>query len=263
MLSLVFIWLPVSAIFISGCGDAGPPMDQVFTPPAFSAALEVNADQETLGSLIVTNTGEHTFPRDEAFEAEMNLWDQNTTPMFKIEVPTIQEIQPGETIYIASGYWHLDPGVYFLTWGSPKYGGVITVFSVIEKSDRLYLGELQSFRTKPANYVNITARAGSVQSFSLDDKDTIIIQGETPIPDLGCVFPLIFDQSGLLDGIPIGQCASIAEGRWQMQIPPDPADFQINIQPDTSYRIILFSDDLSIAPSEPFEIIISPPPVNN
>lgn len=253
------LWLPLFSIWIIGCKQSELPKDQVFTSPTFSVTLEVNADQETHGSMIVTNTGDTVFPGDEAFGAGMNLWDQTAAPRFKIEAPIIREIQPGESIFLTSGRWHLDPGVYFLTWGSPKYGGSITVFSVVEEAGRLYLGNSQSFRTKPTDYEVAAPRAGSVRSFNLGENGSLFIMGETPLPDHSCVFPLIFDREGLLDGFPTGQCASIAEGRWQLQIPVNSMGQEIRIQPDTSYRVILFSNDLTTPPSEPFEIQISPP----
>jgi hypothetical protein len=213
--------------------------------------------------MIVTNPGDTVFPGDEDFKAVMNLWNQDGTPRSKIEVPIMQEIQPEDSVYLSSGRWHLDPGVYFLTWGSPKYGGSITVFSVVEEAGRLYLGASQSFRTKSIDYDVTAALAGSIRSFNLNEDGTLFIMGETPLPDHSCVIPLLIDQDGLLEGFPVGQCAPIAEGRWQLQIPTDPAGPQLNIQLDTSYRAILFAEDLTTPPAEPFEIIISPPPENN
>ena len=247
------------AFLLVGCADHGPPTDQSFTPPRFSVALETNSNQETHGSMIVTNTGEDIFPEDEAFEGEMNLWDQTATLRSKIEALSIGKIQPGESIYPASWRWHLDPGIYFLAWGSPKYGGVITVFSVIEEVNRLYLGESQSFRTKPTNYTVTAVRVGSIEAFTLENDGTLNFRGETTLPENGCIFPLLFDYEGIIDGFSIGACAQIADGRWQLQILPDLGGSKITIKPDTSYRVIIFSDDLTIPPSEPFEIFITQP----
>jgi hypothetical protein len=94
----------------------------------------------------------------------------------------------------------------------------------------------------------------------LDNNGTLFIQGETPIPDTSCVFPLLLDQEGVVDGFPTGVCVQIAEGQWQMQIPSDSTGSGIPIEPDTSYQIILFAGDLSVPPSEPFAVQISPPP---
>jgi hypothetical protein len=221
--------------------------------------LEINADQETHGSLVVTNHGDSAFPADNSFEAEMNLWDQNGTSRSKIEVPIIGAIEPGESVYLSSGRWHLDPGVYFLTWGSPKYGGTIAVFSVLDQDGWLYLGKAQSFRTKPANYPITVAHTGRVEAFTIEGDGTLVIRGETPIPDQGCVFPLLFDQGGLLDGFPVGQCTPSTEGHWQLRTSMDTESPRISIHVDTNYRVILFSDDLTIAPSEPFELYISSP----
>ena len=261
-LFVTVIWLMAMTILLAGCAQSLPASSQVFTPPAFSVALEVNADQETYGSLIVTNTGESLFPADDDFEGEMNLWDQTAAPRAKIEVPQVQEIQPGESLSLSSWTWHLEPGVYFLTWGSPKYGGSIAVFSVAQEAERLHLGKVRSFPTKPTHDPVTAEHAGSVRSFTLQDDGTLLLQGETPIPEQGCLFPLLIDQDGLLDDFPTGQCATITQGRWQFQIPMDPEGTQISIQPDTNYRVVLFSNDLTIPPSEPFDINISAPPTN-
>ena len=251
MMALVFV--------LAGCVVHNNPTDQLFTSPEFSATFDMNADQETHGSFWVENTSDGVFPGDDAFEGELNLWNKDGNLRFKIEAPTIQEIQPGESIFLTSGYWHLDPGIYFLTWGSPKYGGSISVFSVVAESDQLHLGDSVSFRTKPIDYETLAARVGSVRTFSLDEDVSLFIAGETPLPDHSCVFPLLFDQDDIVDGFPVGQCAPAAEGRWELQVPAYPAGPPIDIQPNVSYRVILFSDDLTILPSEPFGIIISPP----
>jgi hypothetical protein len=128
----------------------------------------------------------------------------------------------------------------------------------VSESDRLHLGKSVPFRTKPTDYQVTPARSGRVRSFNLDGNGTLFIMGETPLPDQNCVFPLLIDQDSLVDGFPVGQCAPIADGRWQLQIPMDPAGSQINFHPNTSYQVILFSNDLTIPPSEPFEIQISP-----
>jgi hypothetical protein len=208
----------------------------------------------------VTNDGEDIFPKDDAFNAEMNLWNSDAALRAKIEAPSISEIQPGESVFPASASWHLDPGIYILTWGSPKYGGVMTIFTVIEKEARLYLGKTRTFHTKPVIYEVTADRAGRVRSFNLDNNGTLFIQGETPIPDNGCMFPLLLDHQGVVDAFPTGMCVQIANRRWELQIPSDPAGNGPVIDPEFVYKVILFADDLSIPPSEPFAVQISPPP---
>jgi hypothetical protein len=253
------IWLSIISIFLSGCADSGLPFDQVFTPPAFSVTLEINPDQETHGTMIVSNSSNHVFPADDTFEGEMYLWDHNAILRSKLEAHSIGKLQPGESVHLASWRWRLDPGVYFLTWGSSKYGGVITVFSVIENENRLSLGESQSARTKPPSYTVNTERAGSVEVFTLKNDGTLILRGETTLPEDRCIFPLLLEHESILEVFPFGQCANISDGSWTWQTPSEPGSLEVNIKPETSYKVILLSDDLATPPSEPFEINISPP----
>jgi hypothetical protein len=258
--TVAILWMLLLAVLLTGCAeDEQPAIDQVITPPSFSVVLEVNAAQETHGSLVVTNPSEDIFPADDDFNAEMNLYDQAAQPRAKVEAHVIQEIQPGESIYLSSGRWKLDPGVYFLTWGAPEYGGSVTVFSVIEESGRLYLGKSQSFPTKPVQQPAAAARAGSITSFRLDDEGTLTLQGKTQMPDGSHLFVLLYAHDGLLEGFPTGSWIQAKQGEWQLQIPSDPAGAKITIEPDSFYRAVLLTEDLTVPPSEPFVIEISPP----
>jgi hypothetical protein len=91
---------------------------------------------------------------------------------------------------------------------------------------------------------------------------TLIIRGETPVPDTRCVFPILFDSEGVVEGFPVGTCAQVAEGQWQMTLPADPSGYGVMLKEGVSYQVILFSEDLTLPPSEPFAVIISPPPAN-
>jgi hypothetical protein len=252
------LWLFAVAILMLSCQAQEQPIDQSFIPPVFSVALAVNAEQETRGSLVVANRGDTVFPADE-FGAVMNLWDQNADLRARIDAAVVQEIQPGESVDLASGTWRLDPGVYFLTWGSPKYGGVVTVFSVVTEDDWLHLGESQSFRTKPAYYSLRAESAGSVRGFTRYENGSLLFRGETQVPADGCLFTLLYDQDGMLDGFPVGKCAEIEDDHWQFEIQPDPQDSGSVLDAGSNYGVILFSNDLTLAPSEPFVIEISPP----
>lgn len=236
--------------------------DQVVTPPKFSVAVETNTAQETRASLMVINSGNTPFPGSDDFNAEMVLWTAEGEPRARIEANVIQSIGPDETIYLSSGYWKLDPGVYFLTWGAPDYGGNVTIFSVIENSGRLNLGSSVSFNTKPFEYEVQAASAGSIQSFSKEVDGPLTIRGETSLPDTKCVFPILYGNEGVVEGFPVGTCAQIAEGQWQITLPPDPGGTEIQLKKDVNYQAILFSEDLTLPPSEPFSILISPPPQN-
>lgn len=238
----------------------GDPDDTPASDLEFSVAVEVNSNQETHASLAVTNPGGGRFPGDDAFTGEMNLWDGRAALRASQEMPSLRSIQPGESVFPFGANWSLESGLYFLSWGAPEYGGVTVVFSVIEEGGRLYLGEQDAFSVKPKAYTIAAARAGSIRSFSLEPDGTLILAGETPIPDLNCVYPVLLDDTGIVPGYPTGICAQIADGRWQLQIPADPDGNRIEILEDVRYRAVLFSDDVRLAPSEPFDILISAPP---
>jgi hypothetical protein len=255
----LYIGLVILHILLSSCGSAITATEQAFTPPDFSVALEINADHEIHGSLIVTNTGDSPFPKDNDFNASMYLWKQNSELRARVEAHVIQELAPEEAVTLNEGYWHLNPGTFFLTWGAPHYGGVITVFSVLEENGELYLGKSISFPVTPVLYEGQIARVGLIKNFQLIEDNSIIIQGETHIPDSGCIFPLLYDQTGIVDGFPVGQCAKIADGQWQLVVPADPGKEGCFLEKDRTYSLILFSDDLEIPPSPPFAIELSPP----
>ena len=246
------------ALLLGGCQPKPIPQDSVIIPPDFAVVVETNAKQETHTSLVIANSSETIFPKDENLNASMQLWNPNGTLRAKLEVAECPEIKAGESIFPASAQWNLDAGVYFLTWGAPDYGSVMAVFSIVEKNDRLTMGTFQSFPLKPAQYSVVAVSAGSIQSFTMDENDTIILMGETPIPDMGHVFPLIFDANGLVEGMPTGQFASIADGRWRVEIPAG----SVTLEPERMYSILLFTDDPAIGPSEPFVIHVSSPVQN-
>jgi hypothetical protein len=116
-----------------------------------------------------------------------------------------------------------------------------------------------SFQTKPADYGSNISNCGLVKSFSLKEDGSLIVGGETPLPDQSCVFPLIYSRKGLEGGYPFGECVQIADGQWQLEVPGDGGNAGFLVEEDNSYRVIVFSSDLKIPPSEPFEILISPP----
>jgi hypothetical protein len=258
-----FVWITligfsILSLWVSGCRNH--PETTADESLSFSTPLETNANQETHVSMVVTNASDHIFPADNEFDGEMKLWNQDGTLLSSIEAPSMRTIQPGESVFLSNGRWNLEPDIYILTWGSPKYGGIVTVFSVVEMDERLYLGKSQSFTTQPADYDTVASRSGSFTSITMADDDTWVIQGETPLPDHGCLLPLVLDPDGILTGFPLGRCANIADGQWRMQIPSDPASPVAELNPDTSYTVILLSEDLTIPPSEPFVIFLSPPP---
>ena len=118
------------------------------------------------------------------------------------------------------------------------------------------------FQIKSLEFQAQAASAGSIQSFSLNEDGTAIISGETPVPDNNCVFPIIFGDMGVVEGFPVGTCAQVADGQWQMSLPADPGGNGVELDIDTSYQVILFCEDLTLPPSQPFAIHISPPPRN-
>jgi hypothetical protein len=253
------ITILIISVFNLGCSAISEPYDQVYTSPFFTVSVASSSDQKIHGSLVVTNKGDSQFPADSAFEGQMNLWDQNGALRSKINVYELSKIQPGESLEVLMFHNQLDPGVYFLAWGSPKYGGVISGFNVIEESDQIRVGKSLSFRTKPVEHNGFVSNAGRVVSFSAEQNGSLFIAGETPLPDQNCLFAIFYNQDGLFDWYPPGQPIQITDGRWQIEILADSGQDGLFIQPDTSYQIILFSNDLTVPPSEPFQIFISPP----
>jgi hypothetical protein len=192
----------------------------------------------------------------------MVLWTAEGKPRAKIEANVIQTIDPDETIHLSSSNWKLDRGVYFITWGAPKYGGNVTIFSVVEEAGQVHVGNSVNFKTKPPEYETQAANAGSISSFSIEADGTLIIQGEAPVPDTKCVFPILFDDEGVVEGFPVGTCAQVAEGQWQMVLPADPSGPGIKVKENDSYQVILFSEELTVPPSEQFTVFIAPPAQN-
>ena len=245
----------LSIILLCGCQEKPEPVDYSYTSPRFTIALDDNGDQQINAALGMRNTGEDLFPADETFNAVMKLWDQSGILRSEIKISSVQSIESDESIHLSTANWELTPGVYFIHWGTNEYGSVMGVFTVVEVEEQISLGTAQFFPLKPAAYDVLAASAGTIQSFSTDEYGTITLMGQTPIPDMGHVLPLIFDANGLVEGLPSGQFASIAEGQWRMEFPAS----TITLEPDVSYSVLLFTDDLSIAPSEPFVIEFSPP----
>jgi len=256
------ITILVFSVFNLGCSAESAPEDQVFIPPVFSMLLGSGSDQKIQGELMITNTGDSQFPADSAFEGQMILWDENGDARSRVDAPDIPAIQPGDSLYLAKIHWGLDPGIYFGVWGSPKYGGVISGYFVNEESGQIRIGRSFHFRTKPIEYKHNAANTGQVKSFTAKPDGSLFITGETPLPDQSCIYAVFYNQEGLLDWYPPSQCVQIADGQWHINIRADAEQGGIHIQPDTSSRIILFSNDLAVPPSEPFEILISPPVQN-
>lgn len=255
--------IPGLLIILTACGanePEQPDTDLVNATLNFSSAVEINTDQELHASLMVSNPGDTPFPEVDEFDAEMTLWTSDGEPRAKMEANMIQSIAPAETIQLSSGYWKLDPGVYFLTWGAPEYDGNITVFSIEKDADRINLGHVVNFNTNPADYVVAADHTGSIQSFSIEEDGTLTIKGQTSVPDKKCIFPILFDKNGVVEGFPAGACVQAAEGQWQMTLPSDPAGQGVQIEEDISYQVILFSEQLTLPPSQPFAVYISPPP---
>lgn len=247
--------LLLSIILLCGCQEKPTPIETSYTSPRFTIALDENGDQQINAALGMRNTGDDPFPADETFNAVMKLWDQSGILRSEIKITSVQSIESDESIHLSTANWELTPGIYFIHWGTNEYGSVMGVFTVVEVENQISLGTAQFFPMKPAAYDVVAASAGTIKSFSTDENGTITLMGETPIPDRGHVFPLIFDANGLVEGMPTGQFASIAEGQWRIAFPAS----TITLEPEMTYSVLLFTDDLSVAPSEPFVIEFSPP----
>ena len=259
-LFLISIVLSLVALPLAGCSGTVQPEDEVFTGQEFSVDLETTEDQ-IRANLIVSNPGDTEFPGDFEFDGVARLWDQaGENSSFLADTYYLSPIGPEDSRVVTSLNWSIDPGVYFLTWGEPEYGGVITIF-VLENmlSGAPEVVRSFSFQTKPADYGPNISTAGMIKSFSQLEDGSIIITGETPIPDQNCVFPLLYSREGLVESFPAGECAQVAEGQWRLEVNAPPGSGGIQLEEDQSYQIIVFSDDLTIDPSEPFEVLISPP----
>jgi len=259
--SAVVTILLVSVINL-GCTSTPVPQDQYYTPPDFSVSLSLAEEQRIQSELAVFNGGDSPFPADSSFDGNMVLWDQNGVPRARIDAPKLPEIQPGESLTPTTLVWDLDPGTYFIVWGSPKYGGVIDSFTVKDGSGQNQISRSTQVHIKPVELSSNAFNAGQIGSFSIAKDGSLIISGESPLPDHGRVFAFIHNQDGVVDMCPQDHSSQIADGRWRIVIPSGPEECGVNILPDTNYRIILFSGDLSVPPSEPFDIFISPPVQN-
>lgn len=250
------------ALFLAGCTEPAQPVEQWSTAPTFSVELEITPDQKIQGNLLVGNESVIPFPANENFEAVMNLWSPDGQLRSKIEAHIIQEIKPGESVSLASANWQLDPGMYILTWGTPEYGGVVRIFTIAKTENQITLKSSLNLETKPAQYETKPSHAGSITSFSLDEDQALTIKGETSLPDDNCLIPLLLDQEGIVSGFPIGSCADIQGGQWELNIPILPGAAPITLDPEKTYTAILIIGDPTIPPSQPFIVEISPPKSN-
>ena len=260
--SLFFIGFVLSlvALPLAGCSVAVQPEDEVYTGQEFSIDLETTEDQ-IRANLIVSNPGESEFPGDSDFKGMARLYNQaGETSNFLADTYYLAAIGAEDSRVVTSLNWSLNPGIYFLTWGEPEYGGVITTF-VLENmlSGAPEVVRSFSFQTKPIEYGPNINNAGIIKSFTLLEDGSIIITGETPIPDQNCVFPLLYSREGLVDSFPAGECVEVADGQWLLEVSAPPDSGGIQLEEDQSYQVIVFSNDLTIDPSEPFEVLISPP----
>lgn len=252
-LTLILVFL------LAGCSEPVQPDDQWFTAPVFSVGLELAPNQKIQGNLFVSNESILPFPAIENFNAVMNLWYQDGQLRSKIEAHSIQEIKPGESVSLASANWQLDPGTYILTWGTSEYGGVLSVFTIAKAANQITIVNSLNLQTKPSQYQTKPGYAGSISSFELDENHTVILKGETLLPDENCLIPLLLDQEGIVDGFPAGTCAEIEEGHWEMQIPPLPGGSAFDLELEKTYTVLLVTGDPGIPPSQPFIVEISPP----
>jgi hypothetical protein len=254
------IIITLFALSVAGCSGTVSPEDDVHSGQEFSIDLETTDDQ-IRANLIVSNLGDSEFPGDSDFEGMARLYDQvGEEANFLADTYYLAAIGPEDSRVVTSLNWSLDPGIYFLTWGEPEYGGVISIF-VLENmlSGTPEVVRSFSFQTEAANYGPNISNAGMIKSFSQAEDGSITITGETPIPDQNCVFPLLYSREGLVESFPAGECVQVAEGQWLLEVTAPPGSGGIQLEEDQSYQIIVFNDDLNIAPSEPFEVLISPP----
>lgn len=259
-LFLISVVLSLVALPLAGCSRTVQPEDEVFTGQEFSIELETVEDQ-IRANLIVSNPGETEFPGDSEFDGSARLYNQaGEGSNFLVDTYYLAAIGAEDSRVVTSLNYSLDPGIYFLTWGESEYGGVVTTFVVeTNLSGAPEVVRSFSFQTKPADYGPNISNAGMINSFSRSEDGSIIVTGETPIPDGNCVFPLLYSREGLVESFPAGECAKVAEGQWLLEVSAPPGSGGVQFEEDQSYQIIVFSDDPNIAPSEPFEVLISPP----
>lgn len=244
---------------LAGCSGVAEPEDSAFPSQVFSIDL-LTHENLIRANLIVSNPGDSEFPGDRDFKGKMSLWNESGELEGWAEAEILSAIAPGESKELASLSWELEPGVYFITWSEPEYGGAVTAFFVGNTlSGTPEVFRSQSFPTKPADNGTEWENCGSIDSFSLTEDGSLTMTGESPLPDQSCIFPLLYSWSGLVDGFPLGECAQVADGRWQVEVPAPPAGDGPQLEDGNNYHLIVFSQDLRIPPSEPFEVMISPP----
>lgn len=257
-LLLGMVLFALAILPLAGCSGIIEPEDSSFPSQDLSIDL-VTHENQIRANLIVSNPGDSEFPGDKEFKGKMSLWNESGQLVGWGEADILSAIAPGESKELAALSWELDPGVYFITWGEPEYGGAVTVFFVGDTlSGTPEVVRSQSFQTKPADYGAEWENCGSIDSFTLTEDGSVTITGESPLPDQSCIFPLLYSWSGLVDGFSIGECAQVADGRWQVEMPASLEGDGPQLDDDNSYHLIIFSQDLRISPSEPFEALNSP-----
>lgn len=246
------------SLLLPGC--ASRDKESLFPAPelTFSVTLETSPEGEIQGSTLITNQAERRFPGDGNFLGQMTLWNGNGEPRAGFKVYSLSAIEPGETQKLFTGRWQLDPGIYFLTWGSDPYGGVISAFIVSGEDSSNNPGRTWSIPTPPAREISGVESPGQITSFSQRADGTLFISGKTPLPDECCLYLMPFSSQGLLDGFPVGYCVHPVDGSWVLEVPlPDGEEWDFG--PESGYRALLFSEHPSLPPSEPFQIDVSPP----
>ena len=256
-LPVIYVLMLGLALLV-GCGPAKTPVDHVYPATVFSVTYYTTAEG-IKAELWVTNPGEEDFPGDNLMEGKMTLWKLNGQPRAGLDHFSLPTIKPGESYLVSTLEWELEPGPYFLTWGTPSYGGVLSVFSVESKDGSLVLGRSQSFRTKPIQFEPGIKSPGQIREFRFDADGGFFIYGESPLPDQNCIFPLLFSKEGLVEGFPAGECVQIVEGSWYLEVPASSEEDGIQLLEDQNYALMLFSNDPRIPPSEPFMIDLSGP----
>ncbi|MEE4194439.1 MAG: hypothetical protein V2J07_04500 [Anaerolineae bacterium] len=254
-LMVVLISLGLLSFSLAGCQEAPEPVDYAFSSPRFFANITTDREGTVQASLGFRNTGNDPFPGDDSFNGRMNLWQETGELRAQMQINALQELPADGEVELATANWELDAGNYILHWGAEEYGSIAVIFSVSTSGDQPQIGKSLSFEMKPIRYEGSIRTAGSVQTFLQEDSGMTVLMGETPIPDGGHLFPLMFGPDGIVDGFPAGTYAPIAEGRWRLEIPAQ----AIQLDPAQTYTVLLMCDDLSIAPSEPFIVDLSPP----
>lgn len=264
--NILFIMVLISsilAITLTGCSE-GTDRQVSDDDPVLDFSINLDTHEEQIRvNLITSNQSDVEFPGDNDFEGKMSLWNQSSELVGWVEVEILPFIGIGESDKSVTLSWdadHLDPGINFLTWSGPNYGGTVTIFYVAKiLSGASEVVSSHSFQTEPAAFSTQYQNSGNINTFTLTEDGSVFIAGESPLPDGSCLFPVLYSQEGLVQGFPFGECVQIADGQWHLDVPADPGNERIHLEDETSYRVIIFSEDLQIAPSEPFQVMISPP----